>query len=136
MYLSMLKHDELMDQAFSLFDGFFNRPSLRSQSTVQVRTEPESYQVQVVAPGYDEKELNVTVKGRTLQISGKHEKSSEDKGIYSQLSSFEHSWSLPEDVVAEHIDAEYKSGILTLSLPRKRAPAIEAKTIPIKALNP
>lgn len=129
--------DDLFNRSFSIFDELLAPVRARAgQANFRVEQDAERYYLQAVAPGYEEKDLNLSIKGNTLVVSGHREKGCNDKGVYSEISSFEQSWTMPNDVLVEQISAEYKAGILTVSLPRKGPAAIETRQIPIKALNP
>ena len=62
--------------------------------------------------------------GNTLTISSEKEESKEDKDKkftrreYS-YSSFRRSFTLPDEINKEKIDAKYEDGVLKISLPRK-----------------
>ncbi len=84
-------------------------------------------------PGIDKKDLDVSVEGNTLFIRGekKHEEATKDFGhIRSErfFGSFERALPLTEDIDASKIDASYKDGVLTVTVPRKE----EAKQKQIK----
>ena len=135
---SLIKvNDDLFNRSFSIFDELFAPVRAQTgQANFRVEQDAERYYLQAVVPGYEEKDLNLSVEGNTLVVSGHREKRCNDKGIYSDISSFEQSWAMPHDVLVEQISAEYKAGILTISLPRQGPTATETRQIPIKALNP
>lgn len=123
---------------FSIFDDFITfRPETKSmRPSFWTEAQGDRHCVQVIAPGYEEKDLNISIKDGLLIVTGHHEKSQDDKGVHSEISSFEQSWTLPNDVLTDQIEAEWKAGILTISLPRKTFKQLEVKSIPIKALGP
>ena len=91
--------------------------------------------IQAEVPGIDPKEIDVTVTGDQLIISGEKKESSEkkDKGFYhseARYGSFRRVIPLPEGVDAEHVDANYANGVLTLKI--QKTPAAAAKKIEIK----
>ena len=69
-------------------------------------------------------DINVTIENGTLTLRGerKFEKQTE-KGGYHRIErsygSFERSFTVPETVDAEHVKAEYKNGVLAVTLPKK-----------------
>src|SRR5215472_13100214 len=75
-------------------------------------------------PDLEEKDLDVRVEDNTLTIRGerKFEKSiSEDSFLRVERAygSFSRSFSLPNTVNAEAIGADYKNGVLTVTLPKR-----------------
>lgn len=85
-------------------------------------------------PGIKKEDLEISVTGNRLQISGKREAEQETKNdtIYAyerQYGSFCRSFTLPEGVDLEHAKSELKDGVLTLAVPKK--PGAQAKKIAI-----
>ena len=74
-------------------------------------------------PGLDKKQLNVEVEEGILTISGEKHNTFEDDGakvLRRELkqSSFKRSFELGEQLVGENIDARFKDGVLTVSIPK------------------
>lgn len=85
------------------------------------------FAVRAEVPGFSAKELEISMDGRRLTISGKREKREERKDkkrIYSEYCSDQvlRAVDLPADVNAERGSAYLKNGILELEIP-KAAPA-------------
>jgi len=81
--------------------------------------------VQLKAPGFDDKNVDITVEDNSVTITGNVEQTEEqedkEKKYYrKEISqrSFTRSVSLPSKVVAEQAKAEFKNGILHLELPK------------------
>ena len=77
----------------------------------------------VELPGLDKKDIKIEVKDSTLTISGerKQEKETEDSGcrrVERRYGKFERTFGLPENVKTEKVSAEYKNGVLVLTLPK------------------
>jgi HSP20 family protein len=84
-------------------------------------------------PGVDPKDVEVKVEDNTLYLKGerKFEKEVKDENyhrIERSYGSFARSFSLPNSINAEKVKAEYKDGLLTLTLPKRE----EAKPKTIK----
>ena len=76
-------------------------------------------------PGLDKKQLNVEVEEGILTISGEKHNTFEDDGakvLRRELkqSSFKRSFELGEQLDGENIDARFKDGVLTVSIPKNR----------------
>jgi HSP20 family protein len=105
---------------------------------VDVVESDKTYEITAELPGIDEKNVELTVSGGMLSIKGEKSEEKEDKqkGYYlseRQYGSFQRSFALPEDVEADKIDASFKNGVLTVSLPKKAEAVKPEKKISIKA---
>lgn len=91
---------------------------------VNITADEKEYQVALAAPGLKKDDFNVDMTGNMVTISSEKEESKEDtdkrytRKEYS-YSSFSRSFTLPEDVNRDKIEARYEDGVLTLVLPRK-----------------
>ena len=84
-------------------------------------------------PGIDPKDVEVRVEDNTLYLKGerKYEKEVNDKNYHRverSYGSFARSFSLPNSIDADKVKAEYKDGLLTLTMPKRE----EAKPKTIK----
>ena len=85
-------------------------------------------------PGLTEKEIELKIEGNILTLKGERKMESEDeKGTYHRVEScygsFTRSFRLPETVDSEKINAEYKNGILKVTIPQK--PEVKPREIPV-----
>lgn len=91
---------------------------------VNITEHEKEYQVALAAPGLKKDDFKIDMDGNMVTISSEKEESKEDKDKrytrkeYS-YSSFSRSFTLPEDVNRDKIEARYEDGVLTLLLPRK-----------------
>ena len=107
-----------------------------SQPALDVIETDDKYMVKADMPGLTDKDINVSVDGNVLTISStKEEKINEEKEGYllheRRRTGFQRSFTLPSDSNPEQIQAEYKYGLLTLSIPK--VPGTKKKNIPVKA---
>jgi HSP20 family protein len=136
----------LRNEMDRLIDSFVREPfgaldwplwgSDKWSPAVDVAENDKELTVRAELPGIDPKELEVTVSGNQLVLSGEKKESSErqEKDFYrseTRYGSFRRVIPLPEGVDTENVDAQYANGVLTLTL-KKIAPAaqkrIEVKT--------
>ena len=127
----------------SFFEDFFNKPLLdlfdsglpsrrMSVPAVNITERKEDYLVSMAAPGLKKEDFKIDVEGNMLTISSEKEEENEEKEErytrkeYS-YSSFERSFTLPDEVNKDKIDAHYQDGVLELVLPKKE----EAKKMAI-----
>jgi len=92
--------------------------------------------LQAEMPGVDPKDVEATVHEGTLYLKGerKYEKEVKEENYHHverAYGSFARSFALPTSVDAEKVQAEFKDGVLTLTMPKKEE--AKAKKIKISA---
>jgi HSP20 family protein len=97
-------------------------------------TESE-FVIEIEAPGYDEKELQIELADHTLTVKGERSEQMEKKEKSFQLNerlqtSFERRFALPATVEPEKIAAEFAKGVLEIHAPK--AKETTPTTVPIK----
>jgi HSP20 family protein len=100
---------------------------------VDIYEDEHSIQLKLEVPGIDEKNLDVKVENNTLTVTGerkfeKEEKEENFRRVERRYGSFTRSFTLPNTVNTEDINASYDNGVLNVRL-AKRA---EAKPKQIK----
>jgi HSP20 family protein len=111
----------------SIFDDeFFTGLNSRNNTmpAVNVREDEKSYTLDLAIPGIDKKDLKIDMNDDVLTISSEVKNESEDsKNGYKRkefsYSSFCRSFYIPENVNQDKIGANYKDGILTVTLPKE-----------------
>jgi HSP20 family protein len=96
--------------------------------------------VKVVAdiPGVDEKGIEVLVQGGVLTIKGEKKSEREEEGEDFYVSersfgSFSRAFRLPEGVDEQAVDANFDSGVLTVTLPKLSKKKTGAQRVPVKS---
>ncbi|MGF1480766.1 MAG: Hsp20/alpha crystallin family protein [Cyanophyceae cyanobacterium] len=84
---------------------------------------PEAIHLKLEVPGMDAKDLDIQVSAEAIAISGerKEETKTEEKGMTRsefRYGSFRRVISLPTRIQNNSVNAEYKDGILNLTLPK------------------
>lgn len=88
-------------------------------------TESESdYKIELAAPGLQKGDFKIELDNNVLTVSSeKEEEKKEEEKDYKRrefsYSSFSRSFQLPENILADKIDAKYENGVLKLSIPKK-----------------
>jgi HSP20 family protein len=128
------------DTIDSFFNDFLNSSPLSLyesewKPSVDVTDEGSSYRVSADLPGLSEKDLKVNIEKGVLSIEGEKSESSETKEKNYLVSerrfgSFKRSIRLPEDIRQDEISAEFKNGVLSVSVPKSER--TESKKIDIK----
>lgn len=91
---------------------------------VNITEANDHYMVSLAAPGLKKEDFKIDMEEDTITISSEKEERKEEKDEkftrkeYS-YSSFSRSFSLPDDVKQEAIEAKYEDGVLNIKIPRK-----------------
>jgi HSP20 family protein len=104
---------------------------------VDIADTEKAYEITAELPGMDEKNVEVKFSNGVLTIKGEKKEEKEEKNKDYHLSerrygSFQRSFTVPEGVDAEKIDATFKDGLLTVSLPKTPEAQKKEKQIAIK----
>ncbi|MFL5771666.1 MAG: Hsp20/alpha crystallin family protein [Flavisolibacter sp.] len=121
------------------FWGFDGSVATGTQVPVNIRETGNTYEMEVVAPGLSKEDFNVNINDNMLTVSfeHKHENKEENKQEgylrreYRQQA-FSRSFTLDDTVEADKISAQYKDGVLYVSLPKKEGARKITKNIQIK----
>ena len=105
---------------------------------IDVAEKDGAYEITAELPGIDEKNVEVTLADGVLSIRGDKADERDEKHKDYRLSerrygSFERSFLLPDDIDTDKIQASFKKGVLTLSLPRQVGVKQPTKKIAIKS---
>ena len=103
---------------------------------VNVEEDEKEYRIEAAAPGLEKEDLKVTVNKGVLTISSEKKVEKEDKNesyIRREFgySSFCRSFTLPEEVDSDKINARHKNGVLNISIPKAEAKVKLMKDIKI-----
>ena len=125
--------------AFEHASPFMGLTTQTKMPTVDVKETSDSYIMEVDLPGYTCEDISVDLKDRVLSIASSREENKEQKEntkhegqflIQERVrSSFVRRFTMPEDIDSEQVDAVFKNGVLTLTIPRKGKPAQRQITI-------
>jgi HSP20 family protein len=93
---------------------------------IDVSDDDRHYTITVELPGGRKEDLQIEVQHDTLTIRGekkseREEKKEQRRYVERSYGTFSRSFSLPSDADAEHIDASFKDGVLTIRLPKTEA---------------
>ncbi len=134
----------LWPESSSLFDEFFNdfpftsafqgRGSERWLPPVDIMEKDGNLILRAEVPGVDEKEIDLKLEGNVLTLKGeKKQKLEENRNNYHRMESFygsfSRSFTLPDSVDRDQIKADYKNGILVITIPQK--PEVRPREIPV-----
>ena len=122
--------DDLRRLEARFFEPFFRFPVFGEEMQgnvwnppVDVLEEGDRIFVKVEVPGVDEKNLKVTFEDGLLTITGERQFERKDDRNYHRIEraygTFTRTFSLPRSVDASQIVADYRNGVLEISIPKK-----------------
>lgn len=90
--------------------------------STNVMEDKDAYRIEMAIPGFSKEDVKISIEKNLLTISS--EKTEEKKDVnYTRREfaryEFRRSFRLPETIDQEQIQAEFRNGILTLTLPKK-----------------
>ena len=123
----------------TLFDEFFTRdfgidlaPRTYQTPAVNITEKGDAFHLELVAPGKEKKDFHVELEEDTLTIS-----TNSDSGIVEDdtqftrrefdYASFNRSFRIPETIDTKSIKANYKNGLLSIVLPKRKEAIPEPK---------
>lgn len=123
------RFSQLRNEVDSLVDRYpFKLPAMKFGRPVSVpaldMTETENdYKITAELPGIEPQDVEVTYEDGVLRIAGEKKEQREEKERGYRLSersygAFERIVELPSEADAEKIDASFKSGVLTITIPK------------------
>ncbi len=120
----------LRDDIDRLFDEYFGKSPEKADGALwypalDISETEDGYQIEMDVPGIPKDDIKLSLRDNQLTISGerKSEKKEESKDktyhrIERYYGKFQRTIALPNEVDANKIKAEYKDGVLKISLPR------------------
>ena len=121
--------DNLLDD--DLFGFVLNEPTYAPQ--YDVIEKDNEYTLEFMLPGFKKDSVSINVDDDTLFIEG--ERKVDENVKYNRKGSFygkfKKSFTLPEDVEANNIDASFQDGILSIKLPKRSEKKVSKKSIKI-----
>jgi len=121
-------------------DRFFDADWLRKIQevpAVNVMEKEKEFEIQMAAPGLTKKDFNITIENGVLTIFVEKEIENEEKDKNFtrkeyNYTNFSRSFTLPESVKTEKVDAFYENGILKLVLPKEVEAKVKPKAIEVR----
>jgi len=109
-----------------------------STPAVNIAEKDKAFEITAELPGLDAKNIDVTLRNGNIVIKGEKQDQREEKApdYYLQerrFGSFERTFALPAAVDASKVDATFKNGVLTVTLPKTVEAQKPEKKVEIKA---
>jgi len=111
-------------------------PQMLTVPAVNIVERSDHFEISLAAPGMKKDDFNVDVEGNMLTISSESEQRKEDTNERHtrrefSYTSFSRTFTLPDGVIRDKIDASYENGLLKLTLPKTD----EARKMASKHIN-
>lgn len=125
--------DDLFNSFFRGLDTPFSLLGERTWPTIDVAEKDDAILVRAEVPGCKPEDIDISVYGNTLTLSGEKKESHEANGdgyyhMESAWGSFRREIALPAEVDQEKIEAVVKDGVLSVTLPKaEKAKAVKVK---------
>jgi HSP20 family protein len=124
-----------------LFEGFGRSPfSLYASFSPRLDASETDKEFRITAelPGMDENDVEVSLSDNLLTLRGEKKDEKEDKRrdyyrMERSYGMFERTIPIPEGIDSNRVEASFKKGVLTVTLPKSAEFQKERKRIPIKA---
>jgi HSP20 family protein len=124
-----------------LLDGFLKDSFVEGKNgkflpSADIAEDEKGYYLSLTIPGVNKEEVKIELNDKILSISGEKKFQGEESQkkfhtVESYFGTFKRSFKLPEDANVGEIEAEYKDGILMVTVPKQEGKEIKS-TIHIK----
>jgi HSP20 family protein len=125
-------------QIDSLFEDWFGRSMGGMLAPrIDVSETDQELRLSVELPGVDEKDIDVSLVGDQLTIKGEKKSEQQDKQdddgrvfhrVERSYGAFRRSMTLPFEADPDNVSADFKNGVLTVTLPKPAGALDQAKT--------
>jgi HSP20 family protein len=119
-------------------DKFFDKSFFAGETlpAVNIKDRKNNYEVEVAAPGFNKGDFKITTDNGLLTISAEtSSEQNEEKENYTRKefsrSSFFRTFTLPENVEEDAINAKYRDGVLTIDLKKTAKSIVNKKEVKV-----
>lgn len=114
-------------------DNFFDKPYNKREllPAVNIRETENNYELELAVPGFKKDDFKITTENGFLTIAAEvNNEHNEETENYTRkefsYASFSRTFTLPDNVIEDHISAKYHDGLLTVDL-KKSGKSLTAK---------
>jgi HSP20 family protein len=145
--MNLIKFKRDNDLFSDSFRSIFNHPFFSAKDEVmntsnytprvRISEDKDNFYLNLEMPGIPKDDVKISLENNTLSVSGtkKHQSKSEDTNLIMNeiyYGEFCRSFNLSDDIKTDNIDAEFKDGLLTITLPKKEEVKPVVKEIKVK----
>lgn len=103
---------------------FYGTPDSNPVPRTNISETEAGYQLAFELPGLDEKDINVQVQEHVLTITAERKEEQQTQGrrwhrVEHRYGQFSRTISLPQDASGQGVEAVYKQGVLTVTVPKQ-----------------
>ncbi len=119
---------DLQREVDSIFDQFFGRGSDDDTSTVWApRTDlsetDDAFRIRLDVPGMTKDDIAINLQNNTLTVSGERSSERQEDGeeyvrVERAFGNFHRTFTLPDAVDPDRVEATYDEGVLTINVPK------------------
>jgi len=129
--------DRLFDDFLAPLARRFGSAAVPAWPSVDVHETEDAYVVSVELPGMDEKDIELNLRDNVLTLSGekRQERKEEDKGrsyIERSYGRFQRSIPFDTELDQDKVEASFKNGVLTVTLPKSAKAQNRTRRIEVK----
>jgi HSP20 family protein len=130
--------DRLFEDSWVSNRAWGNLPAAWGEPMLDIYETPENVVVKAVIPGVKPEDVDITIKGNYLAISGESKEETEikDKNYLrreSRVGTFSRMVELPSGLQGDKADAKFENGVLTITFPK--AEEVKPKKIQVKSVE-
>jgi len=127
-FRNLFDNNLLSENPFAAMDQFFTDNNFPDLPPVNIAENEKGYSLDFKVPGFSKDDFQVSIHGDVLTVSAETKSQHiEKKDQYTRKEfsqrSFRRSFTLPELVHDDKVDARYENGILKVFLPKKELQA-------------
>ena len=109
-----------------LFDSFLSFPFGERSLLNDISETDKEFKVEFMLPGFKKEEVKLAIENDVLSISAERK----EKNKY--FNEIKKSYSLPENLDTENVDAKLEDGVLKILIPKLKEEKVEPKLIEVK----
>jgi HSP20 family protein len=145
--MNLMKFKKENDMCCDPFSSVFNHPlfSMRDEvlntsnftPRVRISEDKDNFYLNIEMPGIPKEDVKISLENSVLSVSGtkKHQNKTEDTNLIMNeiyYGEFSRSFNISDDIKKDNIDAEFKDGLLIITLPKVEEVKPEVKEIKVK----
>jgi HSP20 family protein len=122
--LNLYSPRRLYSLADALFGGNSDYSAKAWTPAVNVTEDSESYRISAELPAVSGEDVKVVVREGVLTLKGERKEETKTEGVKYHLvershGTFQRSFTLPKDANGEKVSAEFKNGVLLVTVPKR-----------------
>ena len=123
------RNTDIFDRFFGI-DDFWSTPTIQQTRDLHspiIKELDDKYQISLATPGLEKDDFKITLEGNQITISYD---AGENKNSYAYATKYSKSYTIPSDCDLKKITADYKTGVLAVSLAKSES--AKPRTIEVK----